>query len=685
MKKLCVGTLYASALILVTSGARPVVAQEHVPGTVIARVEDLTEISLSDLLNIKVEVSSRHAETIAEAPSSVTAFSREEILRMGATSIEQVLSHVPGFYVSSDTFHGRSARISVRGIRSAFESSVLVLVDGRPVNDLFHGTVAIFNREMAIERVKRIEVIRGPGSALYGANAFAGVVNVVSEDDTTYASGAAGYPNVWRGAASVAGQTGDLSGSFFAQGFSDSGFLFEGVRDASGTAGDVRDPLSGHELAAKLATHGFTLHFRDVQRHNSEFLGSGYASRMNRGEWRQTAAALDWRSGPLADERLELEAGVGYTRETQDMLELVLPKGSEVVPRIITLNEDSYAGYVGDTFGLDGHLDLTARPWEDNEAKVGVQLQRIALQGLEHLQTHDTNMDWTYLGGMRELGAEQNWANPDATRNVIAAYLQDQQRLAERLVLTVGLRLDHHVDLATELTPRAAIVYRTPLDSTIKLMYGRAFRAPNFAEMYQQNNPVIVGYPYLKPELIDTVEGAYTHGFEVFSATATAYWNHADRLIGLGEQRGSGARPYENRASLVTYGYELELQTTPLWGVRMRGAFDQILRATEGKRKAALDQPTLSASGIVDYELGPFNIDLSAIYHNRLEGSTVQGAFVLVNASAQYRASEELVLIATAENIGDQRYLAASDYVATGVPQRGRTLWAGIRFEASRR
>src|SRR5258708_3779017 len=138
-----------------------------------AAPRDLTQFSLEDLLNVQVTSVSKKEQKLAKTGAAVFVISQEDIRRSGATNIPDLLRMVPGVDVAR-VDHSNWA-ISIRGFSDVYANKVLVLIDGRSVyHPLFSGVVW-YAQEMPLENIERIEVIRGPGGTVWGANAMNGV------------------------------------------------------------------------------------------------------------------------------------------------------------------------------------------------------------------------------------------------------------------------------------------------------------------------------------------------------------------------------------------------------------------------------------------------------------------------------------------------------------------------------
>lgn len=142
-------------------------------------VQDTKEISLEDLLNVKVVSASKQAEKISEAPATVIVISRKDIQERGYTTLYEILDDLPG-YDMIKTFGDTFVKPYARGYRNTIGDSILVMVDGMAYNHLWYNTVDKPLTCIPLSNVDRIEVVYGPASAVYGANAFQGVINVIT-------------------------------------------------------------------------------------------------------------------------------------------------------------------------------------------------------------------------------------------------------------------------------------------------------------------------------------------------------------------------------------------------------------------------------------------------------------------------------------------------------------------------
>ncbi|MCI0549117.1 MAG: TonB-dependent receptor plug domain-containing protein, partial [Candidatus Rokubacteria bacterium] len=142
-------------------------------------VQDLTELSIEELLQVEVTSVSRKEQAVADSPAAIHVITQEDIRRSGHTSIPELLRMVPGVHVARIDAH--SWMVTVRGFGHRFTDKLLVMIDGRTVyTNLFSG-VFWDVQEIPLEEIERIEVIRGPGGTMWGANAVNGVINIITK------------------------------------------------------------------------------------------------------------------------------------------------------------------------------------------------------------------------------------------------------------------------------------------------------------------------------------------------------------------------------------------------------------------------------------------------------------------------------------------------------------------------
>ena len=150
---------------------------------------DLTTLQIEDLMNVDVTSASRKEQRLSEVPAAVFVITKEDIQRSGATNIPDLLRMVPGLEVAQ--INPSTWAISARGFNGQYSNKLLVLIDGRTVYTPIFSGVFWDAQDVALDLIERIEIIRGPGAAIWGANAVNGVINIISKNAADTQSGMA--------------------------------------------------------------------------------------------------------------------------------------------------------------------------------------------------------------------------------------------------------------------------------------------------------------------------------------------------------------------------------------------------------------------------------------------------------------------------------------------------------------
>lgn len=547
-------------------------------------------MSPSELAEITVTIASGTPQPNYQSAAVTSVITADQIKAMGATELHEVLETIPGVHATLQAITNEY-HYSIRGINNPTNSQTLMLLNGTRVNTPLRGTFAL-GVELPIDAIKQIEVIRGPGSALYGADAFAGVINIVTKKardiDGLVAGVRAGNWNTqsawgqlgghwagWDVAASLQYQHTDGDHGQILQ--ADSQTVFDtllGTR-ASQAPGSMDNRY-------KL----FNAHLNLERKYWD--IGMWALATPQVGSRSGAAGALDPEGGAEGEQYLgdlrfstedsfvdwEWQAHASYLQADIHVLShtfpdnALLPIGGNgaVNPRFpagLVLFPDGTIDSVSQLQRIPSiELSSFYKGWTDHlfKASVGYRYE-------EALVNHLTN----YGPGVFTAGLPvvQNGVLTDVTgtpfaflqntrRSVWSAALQDEWGFAERWQLTAGLRYDNYSDFGDTLNPRAALIWNASDHLTAKLMYGKAFRAPSFIEQAVQNNPVILGNKALKPELINTVETAIDYRpFASFHTAANLFYYHIENLIA--EVAGAGtASAYANTGNQNGYGGELE-------------------------------------------------------------------------------------------------------------------------------
>lgn len=494
----------------------------------LAQSSDEEELAMSygDKSFVSIATGSRVPTT--RAPAVATVITTEDIAAIGATDLDEILETVPGLHVARETQLYAPVYV-VRGINIGFNPQVLLLINGVPQTTVYTGNRGAGWGGLPVENIARVEVIRGPGSALYGADAFSGVINVITktagEIDGTEVGVRAGSFNTrdgWMlhggkwGAVDVAGylRVGSTDGARSTI-RADAQTAFDALNGtqaslAPGPVDNDRDYVDG---MLDLSLDKWRMHVDYRERKLGA--GTGIASALDptgRSYSQNIGADLRYDDKAIApDLGISLQASLMHYKEFSDAT--LFPAGTRLNPSGPVFAD----GMIGnpDKWEQHGRLNASATytGFMDHRVRLGLGWEKEEVYRTNETKNFDAA---TYLpigtgsvADVIDVTQSAPFMEPHG-RYKRYVYAQDEWSLAADWTLTAGIRHDRYSDFGSTTNPRLALVWDAAYNVTGKLMYGTAFRAPSMSELYAINNPVVKGNPDLKPETIRTLEAALT-------------------------------------------------------------------------------------------------------------------------------------------------------------------------------
>jgi len=630
---------------------------------------DLLDMSLESLMNVTVVGASRYEQKITEAPSYASIVTAEDIKKNGYRNLGDLLRTLPGVYVSYNRIF---PTVGFRGflVPGSFNSRVLLLVDGHVVNNSVYEHAPVGNDfPVDIDLVERVEVVRGPSSSLYGANAFFGVINVITKRggniDGVEASGSAGSWRTFAGRATLGKEFSGgaellLSGSAAGSEGQDLYFPeYDNTATNNGVA-ENDDHEKYNSLFAKASWGDFT--FEAVRAYRKKDLPTG-----------QYGTAFD-------DDRTNAEDLSGYVdlRYEKD-----LANGVNVLAR----SYFDHFSYNGDAiYSFDPSLVNKNRG--DSESW-GVELKAVAKVRERHRVTAGGEFRYDFRKDQQNFYEGISPANLDSRQSSKewAAYLQDEFRIHPKLILNAGVRYDHYSTFGGTTNPRLGLIWMPREKTAAKLLYGRAFRSPNSFEMYFGNIGWVKPNPGVRPETIHSYEAIleqYAQGLGAdWKFTAAAYHYRIKGLITLQADPADGQYFFGNNQSIEADGMELEAEGKLSGGIEGRASYAFQRAEYTDTGSTIPNSPKHMAKLNLSFPLlaGKLYLSPEAQYVGRRQNTagktqgTVQGYFV---ANATLLARElpwGLELSASVYNLFDQDYadLAGAENLQNSLPQDGRS------------
>ncbi len=589
---------------------------------------------------------------IHKAPAVASIITAADIERMGAASLDEVLETVPGLHVAPSPINRLNSIYSIRGIHTGVNPQVLFMLNGIPVREVYSGAKLNAFR-FPVKSISRIEIIRGPGSAVHGADAFAGTVNVITKD----------------GIEIDGTEFGGRLGSFSAyDGWAQHGSTYHGWDLALGlefqTSDGDRDRVIDTDLqtfldavintplaepAASLAPGSLDTSYEILNANlglskdnwtlrfwgwlqNDAGMGDGVTNVLaprNSFDGGYFLGDVNYLKKDLVADDLDLNLRWSYSWASDDSFLHLYPAG-----HILALGAAGGPPYIQFTDGMLGNPSGVEQTYNFDTTLfyAGLAKHRLRLgAGISYVdeQTEEAkNYTLANLfanpvapgfflvdGTLIDVTGSPDVFMDDQTRTIWHFSLQDEWSLARNWEFTAGMRYDHYSDFGSTINPRLALVWETRYDLTTKLLYGRAFRPPSFSELFLQNNPSAQGNPNLEPETIQTLELAFDYQpTTAFRSILNLFGYDIDGLIDYEPDNPadpSSSRTAQNSKDQKGYGFELETQWDPVSSLRLQANMAYQQSRDEELETTIADAPQLQfyASAqwkfLPDWQLAP--------------------------------------------------------------------------------
>jgi iron complex outermembrane receptor protein len=472
----------------------------------VAQTSEEEDLALAYGDQSTVSIATGSSQPIRRAPSVATVITSRDIEAMGATDLDQALESVPGLHVSKSNVVSKPI-YSFRGIHTLENSQVLMLVNGIPITNVFQGDRSQIWGGMPLENVARVEVIRGPGSALYGADAFSGVINVITKTaadiNGTEAGVRAGSFNSRDAWIQHGSKLGSLDAAFYLRAGNTDGQKGSIPQDAIFASGPINEERRAIDARTDLSKEAWR--FRAAYQQRKMGSGAGIAGALDpnaRVSENRLYLDLNYEQANWA-KNWDVAGDIGYYDVKQKQAD----------PYFTLFPAGAIPGFPNGMIGSPGHAERHTHGsisafysgFDQHRVRIGAGYRIEDLYKTSELKNYDAT--FAPLPGLVDATG-----NPALVyllphkRNLSYVFAQDEWDLAKDWTLTAGIRHDRYSDFGGTTNPRLALVWDAAYNVVVKAMHGEAFRAPSFVEQYAINNPVQSGSPNIKPETIKTDE-----------------------------------------------------------------------------------------------------------------------------------------------------------------------------------
>lgn len=622
----------------------------------------MTALSLEELLSVEVYSASKFVQKTSEAPAAVSVVTATDIKTYGYRTLADILASARGMFVTGDRNY---QYLGVRGFNRPgdYNSRILLLVDGYRVNDANYDTASIGQEFfLDVDLIERVEIVRGPGSSIYGSNAFFGVVNVITRRGHDFNG-----PEVAGEIASFGGHKERLS---YGKQFDNGAELLLSATNQDSRGQDLffpefDTPANNNGIArnldrdhaqrvfGKLSVGGFSLSAAHSERTKgvpTASFGTVFNDSRTQTKDSQTMVDLGY-YGPLS-ERLDLSGRVYYGSYFYDA---TFPWDQPPV----TVNKDkAWAEWWG------AEARLTGR-YGKHKLVAGVEYQ-------DNYRQDQKNYD---------LVPAATYIDEKHRSQRRALYLQDELSLSDGLIFNGGLRYDSYSGVGDTVNPRLAMIYSPQPATALKFLYGTAFRTPNAYELYYADATTAKASLGLKPEKIASYEFLAEHQLRSnFRLTAGFFQNDIRNLISQIVDT-DGLTVFRNRGGVVrTRGAEFEAEHA--WSDERRLRASYAMQVTRDQASDAELENSPRHLAKLNYSFPVFGDALRAgaelHYTGRrrtLAGASTAG-FGTASLTLQARKlAPGLVLSASVYNLFDKRYAdpARPEHVQDMIVQDGRS------------
>ena len=508
----------------------------------------------------KVVVTATRTETdISEVPQSISVITKEEIQNSPDRTIGEILQRAPSVQV---TQNGPMGALSVPQVRGSTAGQVLILLNGQRLNDAQNGLYDLNSLPVPKEDIERIEVLRGGASALYGADALAGVVNIITRTPTAKPS------------TSVSASYGRF---------------------------DTQQYSLTHRWKPGPFSYGISLgrEKSDGYRENSQY----------------DAWILGGEAGYSLTSHSEVKFSARHIQKEVGVPGLVdFPDPDDRQKDENTLLNLSYQGQI------TPRLKLGFRGWHNqyrNTFEAGSQgilsmgtsaLHKSSESGGDFQTTYQPGKRHLIVGGLEVIGDRVNSSSfgvEEATRG--AVYLQDEIEIAKPLTATLGLRYDFHSDYNNQLDPRVGILLRLPAEVRLRASAGRSFRAPTFNDLYWPASAYTAGNPNLQPETAWNYELGAEKNFQNLAAIKIAgFYRDVKDLINWAPDANFVWRP-SNISDAKIWGAEAEFVLYPAKGWAIPLNYSYVYPRDESTGDPIPNRPKHMVNAGIDYR-SPFGL-----------------------------------------------------------------------------
>jgi len=485
-------------------------------------IDSMFNLSLEELMNIDVTVGSKIAEKITDAAGAISVITREELERFGGVTLRDVLERVPGMIGTRASFIELNGLASRGDQIKSNSGHILYLINGRPIREVAEGSImGDVLAAFPINIIERIEVIRGPGSVLYGSNAFSAVINLVTKTTDEHRASITALPGQ-NGAFGTNAQTLFKVGEVNV--VASGRYMDKGINNINYKTANPADPTNPNSYQVDLKDKS-TSAFADIQykKLRATFLRTDYEAT----HFNNVTSLLNGEVNKYSKTYGNLGYGVGITKNWDMDFNATYTYGTFMT---------SPSGSSITRHSTDGVAEWTNHITLSNSS-------RLVAGALYNYNQVNSNV----------LGVPTS----NLDRGALALYTQLDQWFLKTLKLIGGLQVNKVDGKDAKLLPRVGAIWYPAPKLSVKALYGQAYRAPSLYEV-GVNSPFLKGNPNLNPETVSSIDFGLNYQGSKFQVGVNYFRADQNNIINYTSAPGQTYLVYTNLSKIKFEGLEVE-------------------------------------------------------------------------------------------------------------------------------
>jgi len=636
--------------------------------------KDIFDLSIKELMQIRISLATKTEETVLTVPSTITVFERTDIQALGVKNAFDVMNFVPGFQMTRGDWVGAVPKEHARGVYLD-NGNILVMINGERLNEVSFGKASVYTPHIPIEIIERIEVIRGPGSALYGSNAFLGVLNIITrttDKQLTVGLGEKGYQQ--------------LSASWQHQ-LSENVLIHSNISVEKSSGHQYISPLNRKvndpykntylELVGKYKSNQLNLRYSKNELDEFMNLGGYSVDNIHTSESLSTSG----KSQIWKNESQQLNAKISYSLFEIKSSGMALAKDSGVIAN------DFLVGPFWRTESTDFNLDHSWKLAQGFDLNSGIEYRKAsqfqsgnAVTHYDYQQQLISVTDENHLGEIVAIAKTPETQELNQAHEMQGIYTQLKWQFKNTVSIFIGARYDNAKGIDNKLSPRGAAVWQVNPMHSLKLQYGESFRTPVNNELYS-NDSITTGNPNLTSEFVKTTELVWIYQDNAFSSEIVFFHNDLRDFINKVPFEGDAQFTFDNAVDIEIGGLETSASVEINEKLRLSLSYSHLFDDPINESFKHFGNATLS------YKSGAWQVNANAIWRDKVELTNhnnthfKQQQYFIFTGKINYHFNEKQTVSLTAQNLFDKGYVVFDPRVTNGeVPGRGRELSISYRY-----